>query len=191
MTTEESLQELINSNKNKSVVIDGKKYFIGKHVKEPVRAKLHEAKEGGILPLAALIPAIIAALSGAAGIAGGIATTVQKAKESQKTDLEKEKLQTEIDSMKKDQAKGGVSVGKGLYLNPYEGSRQKSQGKGLYLDPYKGRGLNDFLKNQISTSESLSSKDKDDFKKICKSLKNGCLCKTKNGKGLYLKPFEL
>ena len=83
--TEESLQELINSNKNKSVVISGKKYFIGKHVKEQVKEKL---KEGGILPLAALIPAIIAGLSGAAGIAGGIATTVQKAKESQKTDLE-------------------------------------------------------------------------------------------------------
>ena len=157
---EQSLQELINSNKNKSVVIDGKKYFIGKHVKEQVKEKL---KEGGILPLAALIPAIIAGLSGAAGIAGGIATTVQKAKESQKTDLEKEKLQTEIEKMK--------------------------GGKGLYLDPYKGRGLNDFLKNQISTSESLSSKDKDDLKKICKSLKNGCLCKIKNGKGLYLKPF--
>ena len=35
--TEESLQELINSNKNKSVVISGKKYFIGKHVKEQVK----------------------------------------------------------------------------------------------------------------------------------------------------------
>jgi hypothetical protein len=32
--TEEKLRELINSNKSKSVIIDGKKYWIGKKLKK-------------------------------------------------------------------------------------------------------------------------------------------------------------
>lgn len=162
-TSEEKLRELVNSNKNKSVIIDNNKYWVGKKVKEAIKAR--QEKEGGLLPLAALIPAIIGGLSGAASIAGGVATAVQKSKEAQKTDLEKKKLEEEIKKIK--------------------------GGKGLYLNPYQGKGISSFLKRQIEQSD-ISDDEKNKLKDTCKSLKKGCLCKikeTKHGDALYLKPY--
>jgi hypothetical protein len=52
------------------------------------------SKHGGFLPF--LIP-ILAGLASAAGIAGGIATTVRNAKEAQAADKTKELVQKKID----------------------------------------------------------------------------------------------
>jgi Na+/alanine symporter len=79
--TEEKLRELINSNKSKSVMIDNKKFWIGKKVKENI--KKEEEKNGGILPLAALIPLIAGVVSAGAATAGGVATAVNQAKQAQ------------------------------------------------------------------------------------------------------------
>ena len=54
------------------------------------------------------------------GVAGGVATAINQAKNAQKTDLEKEKLTEEIKRLK--------------------------DGKGLRLSPYEGRAIYDFIK---------------------------------------------
>ena len=49
-----------------------------------------------MIPLLAFLPAILAGLGGAAGVASGIASTVKESKQARNADLEKEKLQAEI-----------------------------------------------------------------------------------------------
>ena len=102
---------------------------------------------GGIFPLLALIPAILAGLPSTAGVAGVVAAAVNQAKQSQAADKDKELKQVMIDKL-----------GKGVFLNPHEGKSLYSylkckglkmdcsiEGKGIYLNPYesktKGNGL--------------------------------------------------
>ena len=120
---EKKLKEIVKDGKPKSITIDGKKIYVSskmitelkKHIDENYKTK----KEGGVFPLLAAIPAIIAALGGASAVAGGVATAINQAKQAQKTDLEKEKLTEEIKQIK---------------------------GKGLRLSPYEGRSIYDFIK---------------------------------------------
>ena len=53
---------------------------------ESTRPKIHQAKqdrkEGGILPLAALLPLIFGGITAAGGVAGGVATAVTKSNDS-------------------------------------------------------------------------------------------------------------
>ena len=72
------LREIIKSDKSKSFHHEGKRYWVGKKVKQELKNKLSEEKEGGFLPL---IP-ILAGLASVAAISGGVATTVAKAKEA-------------------------------------------------------------------------------------------------------------
>ena len=173
---EKELRTIINSDKSKSFSHEGKRYWIGKKIKQELKSKLEEEskKEGGFLPL---IP-ILAGLASAATIAGGVATTVAKAKEAQKNAAEIEKLK-----------------GKGLYLNSDDkgdGIFLNKKGNGLYLDNYKGKGISDFLKEHVKNSD-LSESDKKIIIQVLKTLKNGCKCKVKEGKrgnGIFLKPHS-
>jgi len=166
-SSESNLRDIVNSDKCKAVIIDGKKYYIGKNVKSIIKEK---EKEGGLLPLAALIPAIIAGLGGVAGVAGGVATTVNQSKQAQKTDLEKDKLQEEIKQLKKENVK------------------HTAKGSALYLNPYQGNGISKYLNNLVDQSDLVDS-EKDKLKETCKTLKNGVQCKL-NGLGLYLGPYK-
>ena len=102
---------------------------------------------GGIIPLLALIPAILAGLASASGVAAGISSAVNSAKQSQAADKDKELKQAMINKL-----------GTGVHLNPYEGRalydflkgkgleiKQLKGGNGLYLQPYesksKGTGI--------------------------------------------------
>jgi len=48
---EKELRSIINSDKSKSFHHDGKRYWVGKKIKEQLKNKLQEKKEGGFLPL--------------------------------------------------------------------------------------------------------------------------------------------
>lgn len=177
---EKELRTIINSDKAKSFHHEGKRYWIGKKIKQELKKKLNEevsssdTKEGGFLPL---IP-ILAGLASAATIAGGVATTVAKAKEAQKNSAELEKLKGEGMFLNNN------NEGEGIFLN--------KKGKGLYLDNYKGKGISDFLKEHVKNSD-LSESDKKIIIQVLKTLKNGCKCKVKEGKrgnGIFLKPYS-
>ena len=92
-----SLQEVLNNTRPK------------------VQQKKSERKEGGLLPLALLIPLITGAIAAAGGVTGGVATAVAKAKENseqvrhnaemerlakQGTGFEKEDSDEEIEELK-------------------------------------------------------------------------------------------
>jgi len=100
---EKELNSIIKSEIPKSVNIDGKKTYISKKIIKKV--KEHEineqVKEGGVFPLAALIRIIFGTLGAAKGVAGGVAETVQSAKESQKADAQKKLAEEQLAQLKK------------------------------------------------------------------------------------------
>ena len=54
------------------------------HIKPKIQQKKHETKEGGLLPLALLIPLITGSIGAAGAATSGIATAIAKAKENTK-----------------------------------------------------------------------------------------------------------
>jgi len=175
---EKELRSIINSDKSKAFNHNGKRYWVGKKIKEELKSKINEEKEGGLIPL---IP-ILAGLASAATIAGGVATTVAKSKEAQKNAAEIEKIENNNgDGL---YLNNNNNIGKGIFLGNYKG-------KGIFLDNYKGKGISDFLKEHVKISD-LSDNDKKIIIQVLKTLKNGCKCKVKEGKrgnGIFLKPF--
>ena len=91
---EEKLREIIETGKGKTINFEGKKIYINKKIIEELRRQ--NQHQGGVIPLLALLPAILAGLGGAAGVASGIASTVKESKQARNADLEKEKLEKEI-----------------------------------------------------------------------------------------------
>ena len=105
-TNELKLRNIVESNKPKAITINGKRCWISKKIINQIKEgenklKSNESYDGGIIPL---IP-ILAGLGSLAAISGGVATTVAKAKEAQKNQLE-------INKLKK---------GNGVYLNRIQG----------------------------------------------------------------------
>ena len=104
----EKIKDIITTEKPASVEYKGKKVYIGKkkifEIREMLDETDEEKREGGVLPLLALLPLIFGGVSAAAAAAGGVATVVKNVKEGQLADAMKNKIQ-----------------GGGLYLNPFQG----------------------------------------------------------------------
>ena len=125
----------------------------------------HLEKSGGFLPLLALLPAIFGGLGAAGGLAGGIASAVSAAKNTQAAaaaQAETARHNREVEA----QLKAGNGVGSGVVSGVV--------GK----VPVIGSVLKQFLEKLglgIKTQNRL--------------MKGGCVCLSKVGKGLYLKPY--
>jgi hypothetical protein len=121
----------------------------------------HLEKSGGFLPLLALLPAIFGGLGAAGGLAGGIASAVSSAKNAQaaaaaQAETERHNREVEV------QLKAGSGV-----VSDFVG---KVPVIGSVLKPLLERlGLG------IKAQNSL--------------MKGGCICLGKVGKGLYLRPY--
>lgn len=89
------LRKIVKSNTPGALVVQGKTLFIKPE-------EIRNAKTGGLLPLAMLIPLIAGAVGAAGGVAGGVA----KAVEAGNTSAHQKKM--EAIAMKK-----GVRIGKG------------------------------------------------------------------------------
>ena len=125
--------------------IISKQQYINKNIiaqLKPTVDKYEEIKSGsslymgGIFPLLALIPAILAGVASAAGVAGGVAAAVNNAKQSQAADKDKELKQAMIDRLSNDR------------LSNDRLSNVDKLGKGIYLKPHEGRALYDFFKGK-------------------------------------------
>ena len=74
---EEKLWDIVNKNKPKTIIQNGKKYYISRKMIDDVKNK--QIKDGGIFPLIPILAGIAAAGSVAGG-AAGIAKAVQDKK---------------------------------------------------------------------------------------------------------------
>lgn len=79
-TQEKKLRKIIDDNVPKSMRYDGKTHYISKKKLENVRDV--ERKEGGLLPLAALLPLIFGGIAAAGGAATGVASVVKSIKDT-------------------------------------------------------------------------------------------------------------
>ena len=173
--SEDKLKELVENDSSRKVTVYlpgdngnpiSKSLYLNKTIiskLKPYVEKYDEIKQGsglhmgGIFPLLALIPAILAGLASTAGVAGGVAAAVNQAKQSQAADKDKELKQAMIDKLGK-AGTGSPGTGSGVFLNPHEGKALYSylkskglkmdclkEGKGIYLNPYesktKGNGI--------------------------------------------------
>ena len=126
-----------------------------------------ETKQGGLLPLAMLLPMIFGGLAAAGGTAGGIASAVNAANQKTKNDLEL-----------KEQRRHNEAIEKGLH-----------EGKGIFLNPYKGKGLKDILLPVIDKLDGVEQEGKKQIKGVIKALTPFFkIYEVKDGSGIYLEP---
>ena len=174
---EKEIREIIDSEKPRAVTHNGKGVYISKKVIKSIKEK---EKEGGILPLAALIPIIMSIVGGTAGAAGGVAGVVQSVKESKKADAQKKLAEEELRRLKEEKK------------NPVQSQKvEEKAAAGLFLDPYQGRGISDYLKSILKSSanDGIENPEKKELKKLLKNLKNGVEIH-KSGHGLFLNPYK-
>jgi hypothetical protein len=151
-TLNTKLENIVKVGKPKSIKVDGKSVYISKK-------KINECKkEGGLLPLAALIPIIAGAVSATGAVAGGTAGIVKavndkRAADEEHTEQKRHNLEVEK-SLKsgeglKDHIKNFVRATnlegeakkavKQFFRNISEviEVRPDKEGGGLYLNPYR------------------------------------------------------
>ncbi len=131
----------------------------GVELKLSISQLKHMGKSGGFLPLLTLIPIIASALGAAGGVAGGVASAVSAAKSNNEQARHNRAIEEQLksgsgvvsdtvehvpivgkklSSLLKKIGLGncecdklaGIKVGKGIYLEPYQGS-------GVFLDPHQ------------------------------------------------------
>ena len=125
-----------------------------------------ETKEGGILPLAALLPLIFGGIAAAGGTAGGIASAVKAANDKAKNDLELE-----------EQRRHNKIIEKSLV------------GSGVFLNPYKGKALKEMLTPVIDKIDGVEQEGKKQIKRVIKSLTPFFkIHEAKDGSGIFLQP---
>ncbi len=145
---EEKLRKIIADGVPKSLTLNGQVRYISK--KTINKVKEQEKKEGGILPLAALLPIIIAGLGTAAGVTTGIVKAVKDSNEQKRHHHEMERIAKEgkgFDAIKKfvkatNLDEESKKLLKQILFNIADtidiGERKK--GNGIYLEP-KGSGI--------------------------------------------------
>ena len=175
---ETRLRNIIDNNTPKSITYDGKKVYISKDKIQEIKKLEKEKKEGGILPLVALLPLIFGGLTAAGATAGGVATVVQKAKESQKNDAEKKLAQVIAEKIQTGQVLPSEH-GSGIYLDRY-----RPEGQGIFLNSHQGQGITKYLKNICKDN------DDENIKQVLKKLGKGDIEISTSGDGIFLNPYD-
>ena len=60
-----------------------------------------------------------------------------------------------------------------------------ARGKGFYLNPHQGKGVKDFLKEVVNTTEDIEDNVKTQLKNVLKSFKNGVNIKINDNKLIF------
>ena len=170
------LEDIVRNGKSKTIKIDKKPYYIS-------RKLINECKkEGGLLPLAALIPLIATGLTAATGAATGIAKTVidKKAKDNELAEQKRHNL-----AMEKKQA-GSAKTDNDKKAKDDELPEQRRHNLAMEKKQ-AGRGLKDAIKNYVQNLP-YPDEDRKKFKKIFKLLSKVSLIESK-GDGLFLGPY--
>lgn len=226
---EQKLRNIINKNKPKHIIIDGKKYYISRPKIDEI--KFEEEKVGGIIPLIPLIIGGIAAAGSVAGGAAGIAKAVDDKKAHVARQRELERHNKELEKIAKGSgiepriAKGGnilkptkditiivedfIKSMRGIHPDDKRILKETLQflakvmnielvsvGDGLYLNPYRGEGittstaihpLKESIKSFSKMQKQLNDNDKLTLKNTLNNLADHIKIE-KLGDGLYLNP---
>ena len=158
--TELKLQNIVDGGKPKTIIIDGKKYYISKTMIENI--KNQQEKKGGILPL---LPIILGGLAAAGSLAGGTAGVVKAVNDKKAQDeamKEERRHNKEIEKLAK--------------------------GSSLYLQPPIGNGVKDAIKDFAKRSQ-LEEHGKRALKNVLYNLADS-ISVQKQGEGIYLSPYK-
>ena len=165
--------------------------------------------EGGLLPLAALLPMIFSGLAAAGSVAGGVAQAVKAGKDSTANDAKLAEEHRHNLAMEKQAARGD-----GIFLEPYKGKalkdifepvidkietlfdkvetlmeKQAARGDGIFLEPYKGNALKDILAPVIDKIDGLEQDGRKHISHVIESLKPFFkIYEPKDGTGIFLEP---
>ena len=151
-TLNTKLENIVRVGKPKSIKVPGKSVYISKK-------KIDECKkEGGLLPLAALIPIIAGAVSATGAVAGGTAGIVKAVHDKRAADKEYDEQKRHNLEVEKSLKSGGSlkeHIKKFVQATDLENEGKKAvkkflknisnvievrpdkEGGGLYLNPYK------------------------------------------------------
>lgn len=160
-TLERKLSDIVRNGKAKSIKVDGKSYYI----KNKLIAECK--KEGGLLPLAALIPLIASGIGAAGGVAGGAAGIAKAVNDKKAQDAELKEQKRHNREMEK-------AVGRGYHYVKGEGISNK----------YSGDGIKDFVR-----SLGLDKEAKKVIKDFFRNLSEKIQIEPTEGGGLFLSPY--
>lgn len=152
---EAKIRKIVEDNVPKSIKHAGKTHYISRKKIDQVRDL--ERKEGGLLPLATLLPILFSGLGAAGGVASGVANAVKSVKEvseQERHNKEMEKLAKEskpstsgkglTDIIKDFSKKTGLEKESRKLLKQVLNNladaidiKETKDGSGLYLSPYK------------------------------------------------------
>ena len=143
-TLKSKLESIVRAGKPKTIKVDGKSIYISKK-------KIDECqKEGGLLPLATLIPVI----AGVASATAGIVKTVNDKRASDEDYAEQKRHNLEVEKALKSGSGLKEHIKKFVQATDLEGDSKKvvkkflknlsdvievraAEGSGLYLNPYR------------------------------------------------------
>ena len=141
---EEKLWDTVNKNKPKTIIRNGKKYYISRKIIDEIKNK--QIKDGGIFPLIPILAGIAAAGSVAGG-AAGIAKAVQDKKANDARLAQEKAHDDRVEQLLK---------GEGMFLPEYQKGNGFSEGIKAFVDK---TGLDDFGKKLLrKTLKPLSDK---------------------------------
>ena len=128
-TAQRKIYDIVNSDNPKSFTFNGNKAYISKDKINQIKNK----SEGGILPLATLLPLLFAGLGAAGAVTGGVSTAIRNAK------VEGSGIK---DVIKEFVDKSGLENAskkalKNTLKNLSEAITIEKSGDGLFLGPYK------------------------------------------------------
>ena len=146
-TLHTKLENIVRAGKPKTITVDGKSVYIPK-------AKIKECqKEGGLLPLAALIPIIAGAVGATGAVAGGAAGIAKAVNDKRAADEENAELKRHHMALES-KLTSGQGIKDFVRATGLEGEAKKvvkkflknitdfvnvqpKEGGGLFLNPYK------------------------------------------------------
>jgi len=183
----EKIRKIIDEDVPKSLKINSKSYYISRKKINDVRKlerKLRgsdKVTEGGLLPLAALIPLIFAGIGTTAGVATGIAKTVKDVEAQTKAQKEQERHNKAME-------------GKGLEENSSDTSGSSNSNSVSPQTDLSSTIPQIDLSSMIKSFTKKTNLDKESrkmLKEILQELSEAIDIKqTKDGSGLYLNPIK-
>ena len=157
--------DIIREGNPKKVTHNGKKAYISKKKLKELQQQ-QNTHEGGILPLATLLPLIFSGIGAAGGIAGGAAGIAKAVNDNKANELNLRETERHNKQLEK------IAKGDGLHLNPWKGNGGLKETVTDFLD-----------KIQIEAEGKKALKNI--FKNIADTIKI-----EKQGEGLYLSPYK-
>ena len=182
----EKIRKIIEDGKAGKISIDGKtKYISQKNIK---KVRDEEKKEGGLLPLATLLPIIFSGLGATAGVATGVSKIVKDVQDSKEQQRHNKVLEEQNKKEGGNVEENSVSkIVKDVQDSHNKVIEEKNEKEG-------GNVEENSVYNQIKKFSKKTGFDKESRKMLKQVLHNLSevidVKETKDGSGIYLNPYN-